>query len=90
MRATLTELNSNSNALARAAQAGETVVITDRGTPIADIVPHREQAWVTKAQLVQGLRVLRATVQSRHDTSDVVRAEIDAVIDPYLDAGAGQ
>lgn len=89
MRATLTELNNNSNALARAAQAGETVVITDRGTPIADIVPHRELVWVTRAELVDGLRVLRATRQS-HDTSDVVRAEMDAVVDPYLDVGAAR
>lgn len=90
MRASLTELNSNSNALARAAQAGETVVITDRGNPIADIVPHREQAWVTKAQLEDALRVLRATLHDSGDGSDAVRAEMDAIVDPYLDIDAAR
>lgn len=90
MRATLTELNNNSSALARAAQAGETVVITDRGIPIADIVPHRERVWVTTAQLIDALRPLRATLQNPQATSDVVRADMDAVVDPYLDVDAGQ
>lgn len=85
MRASLTELNSKSNALARAAQAGETVVITDRGTPIADIVPHQDRSWVTRAELADGLGALRTTMQSRHDTADAVRADMDAVVDPYLD-----
>lgn len=85
MKATLTELNNNSNALARAAQSGETVVITDRGTPIADIVPHREPVWVTKAQLVERVRVLRATLLNPQSTSDVVRFETDAHVDPFLD-----
>lgn len=90
MRATLTELNSNSNALARAAQAGETVVITDRGTPIADIVPHHEMAWVPTAQLIDTLRLLRATLQSPQATSEVVRDELDAVVDPFVDVEAAR
>lgn len=90
MRATLTELNSNSSALARRAQAGETVVITDRGTPVADIVPHREVTWVTKPQLTDALQVLRATLKNRDATAEVVRRELDEVADPYLDLeGAG-
>lgn len=88
MRATLTELNSNSNALARAAQAGETVIITDRGTPIVDMVPHHEPVWVAKQQLVEGLRVLRATVHVPQATSDVVRRQMDAVLDPHVDVDA--
>lgn len=90
MRATLTELNNNSSTLARAAQAGETVVITDRGAPIADIVPHRRQAWVTRAELVDALRVLRATLHNTWDDSDAVRAEMDAVVDPYVDVDAAR
>ncbi|HRE00281.1 MAG TPA: type II toxin-antitoxin system prevent-host-death family antitoxin [Ilumatobacteraceae bacterium] len=90
MRATLTELNNNANALARAAQAGQTVVITDRGTPIADIVPHHEQAWVTKAQLTDTLSLLQATLQNPRTTSNVVREEMDAVVDPYLDIEAAR
>jgi hypothetical protein len=35
-----------------------------RGTPIADIVPHREMVWVAKAQLIDTLGLLRATLQS--------------------------
>jgi antitoxin (DNA-binding transcriptional repressor) of toxin-antitoxin stability system len=33
-------LNVHGSALARRAQAGETITITDRGRPIADLVPH--------------------------------------------------
>jgi prevent-host-death family protein len=90
VKATLTELNNNANALARAAQAGETVIITDRGTPIVDMVPHREPVWVAKAQLADGLRVLRATVLNPQATSDVVRQQIDEVADPYLDVDAAR
>lgn len=90
MRATLTELNSNANALARAAQAGETVVITDRGTPIVEMVPHLGSMWVTRARLVDSLRVLRATLQNPNATSEAVRAEQDAVIDAYVDIDAAR
>lgn len=33
-------------ALARRAEAGETIVITRHGTPIADIVPHKKKGGV--------------------------------------------
>lgn len=87
MRATLKDLNSNSSALARAAQAGETVVITDRGTPIVDIVAHSENAWVTRAQLAAGLPVLQATLLNRTVDSETIRREMDEVVEPFVDLG---
>ncbi len=41
MEASLRELNVHASALARRAQAGERVTITDRGRPIAELGPHR-------------------------------------------------
>ncbi|MFT3853105.1 MAG: hypothetical protein QM733_10255 [Ilumatobacteraceae bacterium] len=83
--ATLRELNNGSSALARAAQAGETVVITDRGTPIADIVPHRGlPAAVTRQDgdaMFRRLWVLGVDEQ----TYATWRTDLDEVVDPYLD-----
>jgi prevent-host-death family protein len=40
--ASLRELNVRASELARRAQAGEVITITDRGRPIADLGPHRD------------------------------------------------
>lgn len=84
--ATLRELNNRSSALARAAQAGETVVITDRGTPIADIVPHRGlPAGVAREASDAMFRRLQAFGVAEY-TYAQLRAELDELIDPYVTA----
>lgn len=87
VKATLSELNSNSSALARAAQEGEVVVITDRGKPIVDMVPHVADTWVARDELVDRLRVLRDTVLNPAMNSDAVRQELDDVVDPFVGIG---
>jgi prevent-host-death family protein len=72
MNASLRELNTNSSALARRAEAGETITITDRGKPIVDLVPHKDDV----------LRALRGAGQDSHET---FRAQLDAVLDPYFE-----
>ena len=80
--ATLRELNSQSSALARAAQAGETVVITDRGTPIADIVPHQGlRGGVHREASDEMFRRLQAIDVHEYKHAQL-RAELDEVIDP--------
>jgi prevent-host-death family protein len=89
--ATLRELNNNSSALARAAQAGDTVVITDRGTPIADIVPHRGLAGgVSRERFAAMVASLRALNVSSYNVSEL-RAEIESAVYPYdeVDGRAG-
>jgi prevent-host-death family protein len=80
--ATLRDLNNNSSALARAAQAGETVVITDRGTPIADLIPHRGlPGGVSREAFIDMLDELRRLTMTS-DTAARQRAELDAIVDP--------
>lgn len=80
MNASLRELNSNSSVLARRAQAGETVVITDRGVPIADLVPHQPRVrGVKRADLVRAFRGA-----GRIDY-EAFRSELDEAVDPALD-----
>jgi prevent-host-death family protein len=81
--ATLRELNSNSSALARAAEAGETIVITDRGRPIADIVPHRPDVppGVTRAEMTEMFEKLQAA--GAGFDYDAFRAQMDEAVDPY-------
>ena len=80
--ATLRDLNSNSSALARAAQAGETVVITDRGTPIADLIPHRGlPAGCSRDAFLEMVNQLRRLTLTS-DTAEKQRAELDELVDP--------
>ena len=80
MRASLRELNANSSALARRAEAGETITITDRGRPIVDLVPHRRPIGFARKDDV--VRALRGAGRDDHTR---FREQLDAVIDPYFD-----
>lgn len=81
MNASLRELNSASSALARRAQAGETIVITDRGVPIADLVPHRfDRRPANKADVLDTFRRLGG------DDHERFREQLDELVDPWLPA----
>ena len=83
VNASLRELNSASSALARRAQAGETIVITDRGVPIADLVPHRsERRAANKSDVLDTFRRLGADDHQRF------REQLDELVDPWLHATA--
>ena len=76
MEASLRELNVNSSALARRAAAGETITITDRGRPIADLGPHRAGfRFARKSDVVAAFRVLPPVDTERF------RQDLDAVLD---------
>jgi prevent-host-death family protein len=76
MNASLRELNVNASALARRAQAGEEITITDRGRPIADLVPHRE--GIRFAHRDDVLRDLRSVGRDNHVR---FRQQLDEVLD---------
>jgi prevent-host-death family protein len=48
------ELRNETSGLLRRVQAGESVVITLRGKPVADLVPHRDEVsgWVGPAEVL--------------------------------------
>ena len=83
VNASLRELNSASSALVRRAQAGETIVITDRGVPIADLVPHRsERQPANKSDVLDTFRRLGGDDHKRF------REQLDELVDPSLHATA--
>jgi len=49
------ELRNETGGLLRRVEAGETIVITRRGKPVADLVPHKARAgrWLTPAEVVE-------------------------------------
>jgi prevent-host-death family protein len=49
------QLRQNPTAMIRAVRDGETYVLTDRGVPVADIVPHRAHRWLTMAEAAEVL-----------------------------------
>jgi antitoxin (DNA-binding transcriptional repressor) of toxin-antitoxin stability system len=73
MEACLRELNVHASALARRAQAGETVTITDRGRPIAELGPHRTGfRFARKADVLRTFRAVAAIdaerwLEAQHD-----------------------
>jgi prevent-host-death family protein len=79
MDASLRDLNVNASALARRAQAGEVITITDRGRPIADLGPHREGMKFARREDV--LMEMRSVGGDDHRR---FRQQLDAILDPYF------
>jgi antitoxin (DNA-binding transcriptional repressor) of toxin-antitoxin stability system len=76
-------LNNASSALARRAQAGETIVITDRGVPIADLIPHQhDRRPVSKSDVLDAFGRLGGDDHKRF------REQLDELVDPSLHATA--
>jgi prevent-host-death family protein len=63
------ELRNNTAALLRRVQAGEDIVITTRGRPVAALVALTEESrrWLPRAELVRRLENARADVGLRED-----------------------
>lgn len=77
MTASLRELNTQASALARRAQAGEVITITDRGRPIAELGPHRAGfQFAEKTAVLEGFRTLEPIALERF------RSDLDEVADP--------
>lgn len=65
---TVTELNQRTKAVLDRVRAGERLVITDRGRPIAHLVPDEPTRW---DQLVASGRVHRATTAGAIDVTPI-------------------
>ena len=72
------ELRNQSAAVLREVEAGETIVVTRNGTPVAELRPIRARRFVLRATLCEG-----APRAPRIDAGRF-RADLDAVIDQYL------
>jgi prevent-host-death family protein len=62
------ELRNDTAGVLRQVEAGETVVITRRGKPVADLMPHRtESKWITRSELLEALKTKSADPGLRAD-----------------------
>ena len=63
------ELRNNMAGLLRRVQAGEQVVVTARGKPVASLVPFEpaRRRWLPRAELARRLGVVRADPGLRED-----------------------
>lgn len=63
------ELRNDTAGVLRKVEEGETVVITRRGKPVADLVPHsvRSPRWITPAQVMAIRKVASADSTFRAD-----------------------
>jgi len=65
----LRELRNNAADVLRRAQAGEQIVITSRGKPVAslDALEHPRKRWLPRAELVRRLALVQADPGLRDD-----------------------
>ncbi|MBV8931413.1 MAG: type II toxin-antitoxin system prevent-host-death family antitoxin [Kutzneria sp.] len=73
------ELRNDSAAILRAVENGEDFILTRNGTPIAEVRPIRRHTFVPVDEL------MRLTAHLPRIDFDEFRADLDAVVDPYLD-----
>lgn len=73
------ELRNNSGAVLREVQAGDTIIVTRNGVPVAELRPLPPRRFVARAAIADAAR--RAPrVDARR-----FRADLDAVVDQYTD-----
>jgi prevent-host-death family protein len=63
------ELRNNTAGLLRRVSAGEQIVITTRGKPVAALVPfaHARRGWISREELSRRLRLVQADASLRED-----------------------
>lgn len=73
------ELRNNSAAVLRQVQAGQTLIVTRNGTPVAELRPIRPRRFVPRAVIAEA-----AAGAARID-AERFRADLDAVVDQSVD-----
>jgi prevent-host-death family protein len=73
------ELRNQSASVLREVEAGETIVVTRNGTPVAELRPIRARRFVLRATISQ------AAARAPRIDAERFRADLDAVIDQRLD-----
>lgn len=73
------ELRNQSATVLREVEAGETIVVTRNGTPVAELRPIRQRRFVLRATISLA-RASAPRIDARK-----FRADLDAVIDQRLD-----
>lgn len=73
------ELRNDSGAVLREVQAGQTVVVTRNGVPVAELRPIPPRRFVPRAVIAGAARRAPRIDAGR------LRADLDAVVDPSVD-----
>lgn len=74
---TIGQLRQNPTDMIRSVRSGRRWVLTDRGVPVADIVPHRSHRWVPAEDIAEALNGLRfdaalaAEIEATRDASSM-------------------
>jgi prevent-host-death family protein len=73
------ELRNDTAGVLRRVEAGESIVITKRGKPVAEVVPHRlrEARWMPREELVELLKTHSADPGLRDDLKRIAGETID-------------
>ena len=74
------ELRNDSAAVLREVQAGQTIVVTRNGVPVAELRPVPPRRFVPRATISD------AALRAPRVDADRLRADIDAVVDQATDA----
>lgn len=78
MRVNVRELRNRTSEVVAAVQAGETVTLSVRGEPLADIVPHRRRSrWLPGPWLASELRTRSADPALRDELDELVGQTVD-------------
>jgi prevent-host-death family protein len=73
------ELRNDSAAVLREVEAGETLIVTRNGTPVAELRPIAPRSFVSRAALAEA-----ASRAPRIDAKRF-RKDVDRIVDPRLD-----
>ena len=73
------ELRNDSGAILREVQAGEAVIVTRNGVPVAELRAVPQRRFVPRAVIAEAARHAPPVDAGR------LRAELDAVVDPSVD-----
>jgi prevent-host-death family protein len=67
------ELRNHTAGLLRRVEAGEHIVVTVRGRPVAELVPvtTSRRQWMPRAELLEILRRTQADSQLRYDLAEI-------------------
>ncbi|MSY59845.1 MAG: type II toxin-antitoxin system prevent-host-death family antitoxin [Actinobacteria bacterium] len=80
MEVSVRELRNRTADVIAAVEAGQTITLTNRGAPIADIVPHRRRTrWLPGDWLAEQLRDKQADPGLRGDLDRLVGDTIDEI-----------
>jgi prevent-host-death family protein len=73
------ELRNESAAVLREVQAGQTIIVTRNGVPVAELRPIQPRRFVPRAVIAN------AAARAPRINADRFRADLDAVIDQSID-----